>query len=432
MEADHAAIPSRHDPDRVGTIVHAADLHLGAPLHSLGIRLGDERAAEFRRSATGAFDELVELTLRVDADVLVLAGDVYDQAEFEVAAQLRLARGLQRLVDAGVRVFIAHGNHDPLAGAFRPATTLPDGVTVFAAGEPQIHQVALRTGHVLDIVGVSFERRHEPENLARRFSRLPLDHRRAVGVLHTNVGSNPDHGEHAPCTVADLAAAPVGYWALGHIHLRQVHPLGPGRWWAYPGNLQGRSTKASECGAKGALVVPVLTEGFGEPEFHPCDRVRFVRLDVDVSAAGDLGDALDLAAASLGTAAGEAEGRPVVARVRLIGSTAAHGQLRAQDDLAELLREHRGAPAVASVETATRPLVPRDQLLDRGDLLADLLGSLDAIDDPAATVVELLGDDLPAAARRDLVDRIGHDPDVCRQLLDEVERLLVDLLEESA
>lgn len=433
MERRPAAAPHHHlGPDgRVGALVHAADLHLGAPLHSLGTRLGEERAAGLRRDAALAFDELIDLTLRVDADVLVLAGDIYDQAEFEVGAQLRLARGLRRLTEAGVRVFMAHGNHDPLLSTFRPATSLPDEVVVFAPGEPQVHRLQLRSGHTLDVVGVSFDRQHEPTNLARRFADLPLDPRRTVAVLHTNVGSDPDHGDYAPCTVDDLAAASVGYWALGHIHLRQVHPLGPGRWWAYPGNLQGRSTKASECGPKGAIVVPILPDGFGEPEFHPCDRIRFARLDIDVSTARDLGEALELTAVGLGEAAASADGRPLVARVRLTGPTAAHGQLRDREDLVELLQEHGTSATVGAVEVATRPLVPRAQLLERDDLLADLLRAFDTIDDAEASVLEHLGDELPSTARRQLAEEL-HQPDRASALLGEVEQLLIDLLGDSA
>lgn len=433
MERIPAAAPHRHlAPDgRVGTMVHAADLHLGAPLQSLGARLGAERAAELRREAALAFDTLIDLTLRVDADLLVLAGDIYDQAEFEVAAQLRLARGLRRLTDAGVRVAMAHGNHDPLVTTFRPAAALPDDVIVFAPGEPQVHRLQLRSGHTVDLAGVSFDRQHEPTNLARRFADLPLDPRRSVGVLHTNVGSDPDHGDYAPCTVDDLAAAPIGYWALGHIHLRQTHPLGPGRWWAYPGNLQGRSTKPSECGPKGALVVPIMSDGFGEPEFHPCDRIRFTRLDVDVSAARDLGEALDLTTVELGEAAATTDGRPLVASVRLTGPTAAHDQLRDREDLVELLQEHGTSAAVGTVEIATRPLVPRPQLLERDDLLADLLRALDAADDAESTIMEHLDDELPSTARRLLNEQLRQ-PDRARALLGEVEHLLTDLLAEQS
>jgi hypothetical protein len=40
---------------QIGTLVHAADLHLGAPLKALGEGLGDERSAELLRRSAQAF-----------------------------------------------------------------------------------------------------------------------------------------------------------------------------------------------------------------------------------------------------------------------------------------------------------------------------------------------------------------------------------------
>ena len=423
---------TQHDQQRVGTLVHAAGLHLGAPPNSLGVKVGEDRAKSLREQAIGAFDRLIDLTLAQQADILVLAGDLYDQAEYEVRAQLRFATAMRRLVEAGVRVFIAHGNHDPLVAGFRPAATLPEEVTVFAPDQPQSHAVVLRSGHTVDVAGVSFGRTHETVNLAQRFQQLATDPARTIGVLHTNVGSNAQHGDYAPCTVADLEVAPVGYWALGHIHDRIVQPLSPGRWWAYPGNLQGRSTKATECGPKGALVVPILTDGFGTPEFHECSTVRFARTDVDVSTADNLGDALDLVSNHLGTLDLEADGRTLVARVRLVGTTTANGALTGEADLLELARQQNATPVlIAAIEVATRSSVDRMQVLARGNLQSDVMMTVDGVTDPAAMLTDLLSDAKPNAVKR-LGALLDADADLARDRLARVESLLVEALEEQA
>jgi exonuclease SbcD len=422
---------TQHDQHRVGTLVHAADLHLGAPLNSLGAKVGEDRARSLREKATSAFDRLIDLTLAQEADILVLAGDLYDQAEFEVRAQLRFATAMRRLVSAGVRVFIAHGNHDPLVADFRPAATLPEEVTVFAPDQPQAHTVVLRSGHTIDVAGVSFGRTHETGNLAQRFQQLSTDPARTVGVLHTNVGSNAQHGDYAPCTVTDLELAPVGYWALGHIHDRNVQPMSSGRWWAYPGNLQGRSTKATECGPKGALVVPILIDGFGTPEFHDCSTVRFARTDVDVSTADNLGDALDLVSDHLRILDLEADGRTLVARVRLVGTTTAHSILAEEVDLLDLARQQNATPVlIAAVEVATRPSVDRAQVLARDNLQSDVMMSVGDVTDPAATLLDLLSDANQNALKR-LRDLLDADTDLARDLLTRVESLLVEALEEQ-
>lgn len=426
-------LTSQHDHPHVGTLVHAADLHLGAPLNSLGAKVGEAQAHKLRAQAVQAFDRLVDLTLTQQADILVLAGDLYDQAEYEVGAQVRFATAMRKLVEAGVRVFIAHGNHDPLVATFRPAATLPAEVTVFAPDQPQVHTVTLRSGHTVDVAGVSFGRTHESANLAQRFHTLPTNPRNTIGVLHTNVGSNGQHGDYAPCTVDDLAVAPVGYWALGHIHDRTVQSLGAGRWWAYPGNLQGRSTKATECGPKGALVVPILADGFGEPQFHACDTVRFVRSDVDVTEADNLGDALDLIADHLVDVHEQADGRSLVARLRLTGVTAAHTMLSATTTLLDLARQQNTSDAlIATVEVATRPRIDRDQVLARDNLQSDLLRTIDGTTDPVALLLDLMGDQLRGTAPSRLQEQLDADPTLAATLLTRVETLLTDVLEEPS
>src|SRR5262249_37436612 len=96
-------------------------------------------------------------------------------------------------------------------------------------------------------------RRDEHDNLALRFA--PGGDGLQVGLLHCNAG-DAAHAAYSPCTVEQLHERGLDYWALGHVHERRVLAREPS-FIAYPGNLQGRSPRASERGAKGALVVRV-------------------------------------------------------------------------------------------------------------------------------------------------------------------------------
>lgn len=419
---------------QIGTLVHAADLHLGSPLQSLGGSVGEEKAQQIRLQSIKAFDRLIDMTIEHEADVLVLAGDVYDSAEKEPRAQLQFASAMRRLMDAGVSVFIAHGNHDPVVTGFKPAASLPDNVVVFEPDTPQVHQVVLRSGSELEVVGVSFGKEHETENLAKRFLRLPTDPRRTVGVLHTNVGSNSLHGDYAPCTPEDLEAAPVGYWALGHIHARSVTAMGQGRWWAYPGNLQGRSTKATECGPKGALIVPILDQGFGQPDFSSCDAVRFAREDVDVSEAVNLGDVVRIVDERLVALEDTADGRPVVARVRLRGATEAHHQLiHESDGITDTIRSDiRSGAILSKIEISTRHHVDRQQLIDRENLLSDILRYLDGNPLSDESLAEMVGSSVDKRALKELEELIGRDVIRISDLQSQIETALTDLLVEDS
>jgi exonuclease SbcD len=420
--------------------LHAADLHLGAPLAALGRGLAADHADALRVLARGAFSNLVRSAMDADVEFVLLAGDVYDEAHREVAAQVRFARGLGQLHEAGIAVFVVHGNHDPLVDSYRPAALLPPNVTVFQPGRVQVHETPLSNGGSVRIAGVSFARTHEHENLAQRFQSISPEGSVCIGVLHANLEGVTGHDPYAPCSVEDLHDAPVAYWALGHVHRRQMGPLAPHRWWAYPGNLQGRSSKPAECGPKGALLVSLTEQGVAEPEFLACDTVRFERLDVEVSEAADVADVVQIVTASVTALAERDVSRPVLSRVRLVGSVAAHHQLvAAREQLLELVRESSdgllGMGAVLSVEVATRPSVERSRLLERNDLLAELLREIDQLraGDQGMLDAELarcVVDALDTSTRRLYEDLRRLDPDLALRVLSGVEQRFIDELVE--
>ena len=114
--------------------VHAADLHLGAPFARIDAT--DPRPARppcGTRSSpprSGARPDR-DLCLARTADFLVLAGDVYDAAEKSVHDQAAFRDAMRRLADAGVRAYVAHGNHDPADG-WSAGFALPENVHVFS------------------------------------------------------------------------------------------------------------------------------------------------------------------------------------------------------------------------------------------------------------------------------------------------------------
>src|SRR5260370_26041782 len=95
--------------------VPAADLHLDTPFATIG-RVAPEIAARLRDGSLEAFDALVRMAIEREAAFVIFAGDIYDCASRGVRAQLRFLRGVERLREAGIPVFVAHGNHDPLDG----------------------------------------------------------------------------------------------------------------------------------------------------------------------------------------------------------------------------------------------------------------------------------------------------------------------------
>ena len=454
-----------HDDGRIGTLVHAADLHLGAPLKSIGNGVDEDIAEGLRNAANQAFDKLVKLVLEQEADVLVLAGDVYDGMEHEVSAQLRFVEGLRDLVQErettdengtvklkkGVKVFITHGNHDPVVASFQPAITLPEEVVVFQPGLPQKKTIELDSGTKVDIVGVSFGSQSETTNLVKLFHGLSVASH-AIGVVHANViakdGKQTGHGRYAECSEVDLEVAPIGYWALGHVHKRQHHPMGPNRWWAYSGNLQGGSTLLRECGPKGALVVPIMPNGFGEPEFKACAGVQFANLNVDVGNASNVDEALQEAVRELDEVFAGLGSLPMVAEVNFVGESHADKQLRDEgDELTEHLRKRWGGNrpirVVSKVKVKTRPGWDRSKILAEQSLRSVVLEHLDEIrkqingetpdDDGISPTVETalitpLEEKSNAIAAKRLRELLRNQPERLDEVIEEAERILMTLL----
>ena len=275
--------------------VHAADLHLDSPFRGIRSEAPDYVADALRRATFDAYENIIVLCLQERVDALLVAGDIYDGADRSLRAQLQFVDGLNRLDGAGIRSFVCHGNHDPLDG-WEARLSLPPGCVRFGpevTGEPVFPDAPERA----TVYGVSYPQRVVTENLSLRFREIPAfagmtvgagmpggdggvsgagmtvgDGSVAgfnVGLLHANVGGNTGHDNYSPCTVADLADAGLDYWALGHVHTRQVlRQERPAV--VYPGNPQGRHPL--ETGARGVYLVEVDDYGAVSLDFPPGRR----------------------------------------------------------------------------------------------------------------------------------------------------------------
>lgn len=371
--------------------VHAADLHLDTPFE--GLRgVAPEVGQVLREASLDAFDALVELCLEVEAAFLVVAGDVYDGAERGLRAQLRFRRGLERLSGAGVAVFVVHGNHDPTEEGWSALREWPPGTRVFGSERVEGVPVERDGERIATVYGISYAERDVTANLSLAFPRRgkapAAEAGLRVGLLHCNAGGDADHAPYAACSPGDLAAADIDYWALGHVHARRVLCESP--WIVYPGNLQGRSPRASEQGAKGALVVRVEPGAAGPRvagvEFRALDRVRFLPVELDVSPFADLGGVERALQERADALRDEHPGRGLVLVARLVGRSALQRDLMRPESPVELLESLRDGrrgedPFVwwAALSGDVRLPIDRAGLRERDDLAAALLSLADEL-----------------------------------------------------
>lgn len=369
--------------------IHAADIHLDSPL--VGLAAYDGAPLERLRGATRrALEGMVDLALEEAVDFVVVSGDLYDGDWRDFNTGLFLASQMARLSARGIPVFLLHGNHDA-DSQITKRLPLPATVKVFSARRPESFELpALRT--VLH--GQSFRHRETTENLAASYPR-PRPGWFNIGVLHTALDGREGHAPYAPCDLAGLVNHGFDYWALGHVHGRELlheHPHV-----LFPGNLQGRH--ARETGAKGCTLVTVA-EGYVVSCEHRCvDVLRWTLVEADLTGAGDTAEMLRRVRSALDEALSAAEGRPLACRVRLCGTTALHGRLvsRREQVQAEVraLAFEAGTDAlwIEKVKLATRPEADRAALAGRSDALGGLVRSLGALSGEA-DLLDALGTDL--------------------------------------
>ena len=354
--------------------VHAADLHLDSPFQGIRSEAPGYVADTLHRATFDAYENIIGLCLDERVDALLVAGDVYDGADRSLRAQLKFVDGLARLDKAGIRSFVCHGNHDPLDG-WEARLDLPGGCVRFGA-EVESAPVFPAEPERAAVFGISYPHREVGENLSLRFRGIASAGAFNIGLLHANVGGNPNHGSYAPCTVADLEDADMDYWALGHVHTRQtLREQGPTI--VYSGNPQGRHP--NETGARGVYLVEVDDYGPVRLDFRAVDVVRWASLSLDISGLvgeQELVNDINSLADSVLEAAG---GRPVMARLALTGRGPLHRWLRRADTAATILEQLNDRCANAHtwlwcerIQVDTASPVGREQAAQREDFAGDL------------------------------------------------------------
>ena len=293
--------------------IHASDLHIDSPLR--GLDRYDGAPVERLRSATrSALERLVDRALAERVDFLLLAGDIYDRDWQDFHTGLFFRGQMVRLERAGIRCFIVQGNHDA-QGVISRQLTLPSNVTVFSSRAAQ----TIRLDELsVAIHGRSFPEREVNEDLVPSYP-PPVSGYFNIGLLHTSLTGRAGHDTYAPTDLPTLVAKGYDYWALGHVHAREVLNERPRI--VFCGNLQGRHAK--ETGAKGCELVTVEA-GRIEAEFIALDVVRWSQLSVPLDGVDRLESLNEAFARALEPVLAGTTDRLHAVRVTLTGSTELH------------------------------------------------------------------------------------------------------------
>jgi DNA repair exonuclease SbcCD nuclease subunit len=351
--------------------LHAADIHLDSPLRGLE-RYEGAPVEEIRGATRRAFENLVALAIEEAVDFVLLAGDIYDGDWKDYNTGLFFTGQMGRLNEAGIPVFLIAGNHDA-ASQITKALRPPPNLQVFATRAPETRLIEPLG---VAIHGQGFATRSVTEDLTRAYPQGdPALFN--IGLLHSSLDGRPGHEPYAPCSLDGLRSKGYQYWALGHVHQRELVARDPVI--LFPGNTQGRHIR--ETGPKGCTLVRVEDGQVVELESRVLDVVRWASCPVDVSQARTLDQIDPLVEQALAEASDAAEGRLVAVRVRLVGDCPLHSRLHAEHE--RLLNDCRalvssrglGEVWIEKLVVETRPSVTRGELL-RDDALGGLLRAI--------------------------------------------------------
>lgn len=264
------------------SFIHTADLHLDSLFKGLA-NTPEHIFQEMRESTFRALDRLVQTAIDKKVDFVLIVGDLFDNEAQSLKSQIRLKKAFEALNRHNIYVYMSYGNHDFINGNIHPVT-FPENVFIFP-DEQVRHFIYEKDGEPLAaIYGFSYENRAVNNKKTTEYEIQRKDVSYHIATLHGSLKSNTAHDVYAPFQLTDLTEKDFNYWALGHIHKREILKENPPI--IYPGNIQGRNRK--ETGEKGCYHV-VLSESNVTMSFIPLQAIAFRPLMVDVSACTEAG-----------------------------------------------------------------------------------------------------------------------------------------------
>ncbi len=124
--------------------IHAANIRLDVPVSvQTSETLTDELRFAFEDATLHAFEEVIEASVRHDVDFLLLSGNVFVEADRSLRARLTLLRGVRRLAEHDIQVFVLPGDSDP-PEAWRAIPEMPENVVVCYSSNPEPEELYVK------------------------------------------------------------------------------------------------------------------------------------------------------------------------------------------------------------------------------------------------------------------------------------------------
>ena len=250
--------------------IHCADVHLGSPL----VAASKEKQNLLNDAIENALKNMVDLAINENVDFVVIAGDLFDGKMTNASIGRKFKSIMKPLEENKIYTYVLFGNHDA-EGKHSLTFSNSEYMKFFSASNAQTFKIEDKK---IAVHGQSFKTQSVTDNLAKQYPQK-LDGYFNIGVLHTSLNGREGHDNYAPCSINDLENKNYDYWALGHIHKKEiVKEANPTI--IYSGNIQGRHSKESE--EKGCFLVKIDDNNIITPTFKQLNKVEFYDIEVDI------------------------------------------------------------------------------------------------------------------------------------------------------
>ncbi|OIJ11888.1 hypothetical protein BKP35_11360 [Anaerobacillus arseniciselenatis] len=403
--------------------IHGADLHLDSPFRGLK-HLPEQLYNRISDSTFKALEKLVWHAINNEVDFVILAGDLFDGENRSLKAQSRLKNAMEQLSEHKIACYIVHGNHDHLKGNWIELSW-PNNV-FFYKDSVEFYEYKKEDLNV-HIYGYSYPEKSVKENIALKYEKTGNANFH-IGILHGTAEGQEEHDLYAPFAVKQLKEKDFDYWALGHIHKRQVLHKDP--YICYAGNIQGRHKK--ELGEKGVFLVELDDTKSSAVTFLPTSEINWEEVTVSIEGLTEVDELKSCCEEILDTIQKYDLGMLLI--LRFIGSGSLHNYLVEQvDELIDVLNmgqeDKVNFTFIIDKKIETIGEWDREKLKDEQHLLSDIVTVVDRLTEERTPLNDILNEAYANSKLRSYLE--PFDDEEQKQLLKEAEHyVLATLLKE--
>jgi exonuclease SbcD len=260
------------------SFVHAADLHLGYSQYGLEAR---------RQDFDNAFKEVVDRTIELKPDFMIIAGDLFHQARPSNHTLENTIRSFKRLKDAGIPVLTVDGSHDSAPNTITSTILYPLDSAGLIIHLPRHQGACWSKPDCCYVYGIpTYHNRHKTQEALPKFIAdnppTPKAELANIFVFHGALDLPSVKGPFEAEILPDEVPDGFCYYAAGHVHERYLGKFKDGVL-VYSGCTETVSYSEAKY-LKGFYHVMVNGKGQVEPELIKlASPRRFVVVEQDFS-----------------------------------------------------------------------------------------------------------------------------------------------------